>query len=286
MKAIEVKNLNVWYGRFHALKDLNFDIPAGVIAGLVGPNGAGKTTLMKAIMGLLRYHGEIKISSSKLGYLSEEEGYYAYLTGYEYLHYFGNLYEISDVENEIKEVIKIVGLEGREGDLIKKYSKGMKRRLGIARTLLSSGDIIILDEPMSGLDPKIKSDLRDIIIKVAEQKTFLISSHQLRDIEEICDWLIMIQDGRILSYGRPEDILLEVQPQRTITIHVDKISEHILKGLKSIKGVKEVHYRNKILTLIYGGTDDSEIFQYLLNNNLKFTLKSDSLESIYREVYK
>ncbi len=284
MNSIEVRGLNVWYGRFHALKDVEFKIPEGVIAGLVGPNGAGKTTLMKTIMGLIRFDGKIEISSYNIGYLSEEEGYYEYLTGYEYLNYFAQLYEspVQTVEN----VLKMVGLNGRENDLVKKYSKGMKRRLGIARTLLSSGNIIILDEPMSGLDPKIKAELRNIILSISENKTFIISSHQLRDIEEICDWLIMIDNGKILGYGKPEEISQKIRPHRTISLRVDNITQEIIRDMKAITGVKEINYRKGSLTIIYEGSDDSEIFQYLIKNNLKFSLKSDSLESIYREVYK
>jgi len=284
VNSIEVRGLNVWYGRFHALKDVKFEIPEGMITGLVGPNGAGKTTLIKTIMGLLSFEGEMKISSDNIGYLSEEEGYYEFLTASEYLAYFAQLYGTSTTT--VEKVLKMVGLKGRENDLVKKYSKGMKRRLGIARTLLSSSNIIILDEPMSGLDPKIKAELRNIILSISKEKTFIISSHQLRDIEEICDWLIMIDNGKIVSYGKPEEILQKIRPHRIISLRVENITQEIIEDMKTIAGVKEINYRKGILTVVYDGSDDSKIFQYLIKNNLKFSLKSDSLESIYREVYK
>lgn len=289
MNAIEIRNLNVWYGKFHALKDVSLKVPEGAIAGLLGPNGAGKTTLIKSIMNLLPYKGEINIFRRQkipIGYLSEDEGYYDYLTGYEYLSYFARIFGLKNARDKIINVVKTVGLEGRENDVVKGYSKGMKRRLGIARILLINSPLIILDEPMSGLDPKIKSDFRKILSSISKEKTIIISSHQLRDIEEICDWLIMIDQGKIIDYGKPESILKKIKPQRTITILADNITEKFLKDLKNIEGVINVNFRKNTLEIIYSGIDDSVIFEYLLSNKIKFRLKSDSLESIYREVYK
>ena len=285
MNAIEVKSLNVWYGKFKALNEINFYVPKGLIAGLIGPNGAGKTTLIKSIVGILPYEGEIEvIEGDNIGYLAEDEGYYGYLTGYEYLRYFSELYGFD--RDKIYELLKLVGLDGKENVLISKYSKGMKRRLGIARTLLSRSSVIILDEPLSGLDPNIKSELRKIILEISKERTFLISSHQLRDIEEICDWIIMINEGKLLGFGKPEDLLEEVKPVREIVIQVKDVDESIVEGLKRIEGVKNAILRGNIITIEYGGDDDSEIFKYLLSKGLKFNLKSDTLESIYREVYR
>ncbi len=289
MNALEIRNLNVWYGKFHALKGVSLIVPEGVIAGLLGPNGAGKTTLIKSIMNLLPYEGEINIFRKQrihIGYLSEDEGYYDHLTGYEYLNYFARIFGLKNARDKIISVVKTVGLEGRENDLVKSYSKGMKRRLGIARTLLINSPLIILDEPMSGLDPKIKSDLRRILSSISKEKTIIISSHQLRDIEDICDWLIMIDQGKIIDYGKPESILKKLKPQRSITLLVNNITEENLKDLKNIEGVININCRKNTLEIVYSGIDDSVIFEYFVSNNIKFRLKSDSLESIYREVYK
>ncbi len=286
MNAVEANKINVWYGKFHALKNVSFEIPEGSIVGLVGPNGAGKTTLIKTIMGLIKYKGILKKSNNIIGYLSEEEGYYEFLTGYEYLMYFGKLYGLHNPKQIIKKVLNMVGLYGREKDIIKSYSKGMKRRLGVARTLLSNSNLIIFDEPMSGLDPKMKAELRDIILSISHEKTFIISSHQLRDIEEICNWLIMIDHGKIINYGKPGDILQKIHPHRIITLYIENLKKDNIDDINLIDGVKKTNYRNNVLTIIYDGSDDSKIFNYLIQNNLKFTLKSDSIESIYREVYK
>ena len=290
MNTIMVNKINMWYGRFQALKDVSFYIPEGSVAGLVGPNGAGKTTLIKTIIGILPYSGQIQISKSSdrssIGYLAEDEGYYTYMTGYEYLQYFGKIYEIKNLNLKINKILEIVGLKGKENTVIKKYSKGMKRRLGIARTLIFNPNIIILDEPMSGLDPKIKLELRNLISGISEKRTFLISSHQLRDIEDICDWIVMIKEGKIVDFGKPEEILNKLNPQRIITIQTDGPAQNIIKRIKGLSGVSAIEYKNNILKITYEGSDDSEIFKFFISSKIKFTVKSDTLESIYREVYK
>ena len=290
MNTIMVNKINMWYGRFQALKDVSFYIPEGSVAGLVGPNGAGKTTLIKTIIGILPYSGQIQISKSSdrssIGYLAEDEGYYTYMTGYEYLQYFGKIYEIKNLNLKLNKILEIVGLKGKENTVIKKYSKGMKRRLGIARTLIFNPNIIILDEPMSGLDPKIKLELRNLISGISEKRTFLISSHQLRDIEDICDWIVMIKEGKIVDFGKPEEILNKLNPQRIITIQTDGLAQNIIERIKGLSGVSAIEYKNNILKITYEGSDDSEIFKFFISSKIKFTVKSDTLESIYREVYK
>ncbi len=160
MNAIEVRDLNVWYGNFQALKDVNFLVPKGKIAGLIGPNGAGKTTIIKSILGLIPYQGSIElggecVSNGDIGYVSENEGYYEWLTAREYLNFYLELYGRRD-ENRVDFLINKIGLRHRADTIIKKFSNGMKRRLGIARALIHDPDIIIMDEPLSGVDPKIK----------------------------------------------------------------------------------------------------------------------------------
>ncbi len=126
-----------------------------------------------------------------------------------------------------------------------------------------------------------------MIMDFAEKsKTFLISSHQLSDIESICDWLIMINEGKIIRYGPPEEILREIKPIREVVVHVEDISKISLRDLRAIPGVEDVIVRNNNLTILYQGDDDSVIFRYFVDKDIRFTLKSDTLSSIYRGAYK
>ncbi len=291
MNAMKITNLNVWYGKFQALKDVSFVVPKGKIVGLIGPNGAGKTTIIKSILGMISYDGSIEfgsesISNKSIGYVSENEGYYEWLTAREYLKFYLELYGEKD-EGRVNFILNKIGLYDRADMAIKKFSNGMKRRLGIARALIHDPDIIIMDEPLSGVDPKIKGEIKNMILDFAEEsKTFLISSHQLSDIESICDWLVMINEGKILSYGSPEKIIKKINPLREIIIYVGDMAKLSIDYLKAIPGVKEVNVRNNNLTILYQGDDDSVIFKYFIDNKIKFTLKSDTLSSIYRGAYK
>ena len=291
MNVIEVRNLNVWYGKFQALDDVSFVVSKGKIAGLIGPNGAGKTTIIKSILGLISYEGSIKfgsesVSNKNIGYVSENEGYYEWLTAREYLKFYLELYGEKD-EDRVNFILNKIGLYDRADMVIKNFSNGMKRRLGIARALIHDPDIVVMDEPLSGVDPKIKREIKDMILDFAEEsKTFLISSHQLSDIESICDWLIMINEGKILSYGAPEEIIKKISPLREVVIHVEDMAKLSVDDLRAVHGVEDVIVRNNNLTILYHGDDDSVIFKYFVDNKIKFTLKSDTLSSLYRGAYK
>jgi ABC-2 type transport system ATP-binding protein len=206
--------------RVDAVTDASFEVYRGEIFGLVGHNGAGKTTTMKILMGLIAPdggHGEIlgvpvnrPAARNKVGFLPETPHFYDYLRPAELLDFFAELYGLDRVtkKKRIPELLELVGLRGAEEKQLRKFSKGMLQRLGLAQALLPDSEIILLDEPQSGLDPLGRKDVRDIITSQRDQgKTVIFSSHVLPDVEHICDRIAIMTRGKVVKQGRIEDLL-------------------------------------------------------------------------------
>lgn len=295
-KVLNIQDVSKSYGKIEALNSASFVVPEGKVAGLVGPNGAGKTTLIKCINGFLHYEGQIEVmgaskglNKKEIGYLPEEDGFYSRLTGEEYLKYFAKFYHLERVKERVVEKLELVGLSERKSDLIKTYSNGMKRRLGVARTLIHEPNLLIYDEPLSGLDPLIKKKILDVIKDIIkENRSFLISSHQLNDIEHICDWVILVKEGEIVDFGPPDQVSTSLKSTKELVFTVDK--EDISKAMK-IKDELDIvsSLERKGNDLIIHGLDeeglDKEIMTWMVENNIDFSLKHGSLDSMYRSVF-
>jgi len=220
--AVEVERLNKFYGSFHALKDVSFNVNSGEIYGLIGPNGAGKTTILRIIAtlllpssGVVKVFGMDVVSDADkvrriISYLPEEAGAYKYLTGYEYLEFMASLYvkDKAEVKALIEEAELICGLNGRLKDKIGSYSKGMLRRLLVARSLIVHPKLAILDEPTAGLDVIHSQYVRRMIKDYARRNnvTMIISSHNMLEVEYLCDRVALIHEGRIILEGTPSEL--------------------------------------------------------------------------------
>ena len=223
MSAITIKNLSKNYGQFQAIKNLNVDIPKGKITGLLGPNGAGKSTLMRCMVGLIKLtQGEIQIMGesihessrnflNKIGCIIEKPDFYGYLSAQKNLELLASISRNTNAKKNIHSTLKLVGLTGRELDKVKTYSHGMKQRLGIAQCLIHDPQIIILDEPTTGLDPEGIIEFRNLIIKLRDEfgKTILLSSHILSEIELVADYIIIINQGKLVAQGNIVELLNE-----------------------------------------------------------------------------
>lgn len=210
-KLLECQNLYKSFGKKQILKDVSFEIDEGDILAFIGPNGSGKTTTIKLILGLQSIDkGKVTIngfdvkknfvkSIEKVGAIVESPDTYMYLTGWQNLKLTANLYK--DVSDEkIKEIVKLVELEGRINDKVSKYSLGMRQRLGIARALINEPNVLILDEPTNGLDPEGIKDLRNLLKKLAKEGLgILISSHNLAELESFCNKVLIIDNGTIIE---------------------------------------------------------------------------------------
>lgn len=226
MKALEIKELhksfvsNFLTKKFHILKGINVGVEKGEIYGFLGPNGAGKTTTMKCILGLITPDsGDISLlgqpsnrpeSKRSVGFLPEHPYFYDYLTAQELLIFTGGLFSMprKALKEKARQLISLVGLEGKEDIKLKKYSKGMIQRVGLAQALVHDPEFIILDEPFSGLDPIGRKELRDIIVSLRESgKTIFFSSHILQDMEMIVDRVGIILEGEIKKEGKLSELI-------------------------------------------------------------------------------
>lgn len=230
-----------------ALKDVTLTIHKGEIFGYLGPNGSGKTTTIKLLLGLLfPTSGTIKILGREdigspevrrqIGYLPEGAYYPDFLRGEEVLRFYGNLYGLSgsDLERRINEVLNLVGMTRARKRLVRGYSKGMRQRIGLAQALISDPQILILDEPTTGLDPIARKEIRDILVSLRNQgKTLFISSHELLEVELISDRVGILSEGRLEASGTLHELLTD----RDITIEVDAVSPETVAALNA-KGVR------------------------------------------------
>jgi ABC-2 type transport system ATP-binding protein len=206
--------------RVHAVADLTLSVNEGEIFGFVGPNGAGKTTTIKMLMGLIfptsgrafLFDAPIpsRAAKARLGYLPEHPAWYDFLTGAEAMRFFARLSGVSSAERErrCEDLLGLVGLSDAADRQIRKYSKGMQQRLGIAQALVADPAFVVLDEPMSGLDPIGRKEVRDVILELRRRgKTVFFSTHILPDVEALCDRVGVILDGRLRDVGRIGDLL-------------------------------------------------------------------------------
>lgn len=207
-------------GRTVAVDDLDLEVRRGEIFGLLGPNGSGKTTTMKMMLGLLRPdRGRIELlgkppqdpaSRARIGYLPENPYFYDYLTGREFLDFYARLHGFGRAERRrrVEAAIERVGLAGRADRAMRKYSKGMVQRIGLAQAIQHDPELVLLDEPMSGLDPIGRREVRDIVLSLRDAgKTVFFSSHILQDAEMICDRVAILRQGRRISCGPVDDLL-------------------------------------------------------------------------------
>ena len=224
--VIETRNLTKDYRDFwgrqkvRALKALDLDVREGEIFGLLGPNGSGKTTTIKLILGLLfPTSGEALVFGKKasdvsknerIGYLPEESYLYKFLNAEETLDFYGRLFDMTPAERKqrVEELINMVGLDWAKRRQLKEYSKGMTRRIGLAQALINDPELIVLDEPTTGLDPIGTREMKDLILKLkAEGKTVVMCSHLLTDVQDVCDRIAILYQGDLKELGRVDSLL-------------------------------------------------------------------------------
>jgi len=241
MIAVNVENLHKYFKDIKAVNGISFKVSVGEIFGLIGPNGAGKTTtlrviatLLKPTMGRVEIFGLDVVNKAEevrkvISYLPEEAGAYEQLTGLEYLKFMGGFIAEGDELNEMVEIgVSIADLGDRIGDKIKTYSKGMKRRLLIARALMSKPKLAILDEPTSGLDVLHAYHVRDILKRYAREYkiTLVVSSHNMLEIEYLCDRVAIIHKGKIIAEGNPRKLIEEADASNLEEVFMKKVSAH------------------------------------------------------------
>lgn len=303
MEALKIDNLHKSFGKNTIINGLSMSIPENTIFGLLGKNGAGKTTTMKMILGFLKIdEGSIEVFGEKvsfgqsktnrfIGYLPDVPEFYGYMTAKEYLNLCGSITGLS--KNEIKkkseELLELVGLRD-VNKRISGYSRGMKQRLGIAQALLNSPKLLICDEPTSALDPLGRKEILDIILKIKDSTTVILSTHILSDVEAICDHVVVLDKGENVLEGSIDE-LKNIKRKNTIKIRFKSDKE--LKAFKSLDKFSNLITNEKGDTLYLTNEDnqlkDIDILYELYKLNifpLEIKIEELTLENIFLEVTK
>lgn len=277
MKVLEVNNLKKTLGKREIIKNLSFSIEEGEIFGFLGPNGAGKTTTIRMLVGLIHPNeGSIKICGHDLkndtekalrevGAVVENPELYKYLSGRENLMQIARIRKIP--KEDVEDTIRLVGLEDRIDDKVRKYSLGMKQRLGLAASLLSKPKLLILDEPTNGLDPSGILDFREVVKKAAKEKgmAVFISSHILSEIQHLCDKVAFINHGTVKSV---EKVLDDSMKTDTDIICLNLTEEINLNELESLEYIKSTKKNENEIEIILLSNTTPKLVKYLVNKNL------------------
>lgn len=310
---IETKALHKRYGKFDAVNGLSLEVPAGSIYGFVGPNGAGKTTTMRMLTTLTRpTSGEAWVAGHSvtqepravrraIGYMPDEFGVYDDMRVWEYLDFFAACYDIPEANRKrlIDDLLELVDLTHRRDDMVDKLSRGMKQRLSLARTLAHDPSILILDEPASGLDPRARVEIRELLVELAKMgKTIFFSSHILADVSEICSHIGIIEGGKMVAQGSMEQMRAQLMPHREIivTVRDEETAAKVKSAVSGIQGVVNVELlepkagRSRV-RIDFTGDDDgvAAINQKITSEGIAimgFTEETKDLEAMFMRVTK
>jgi len=328
---VEIKNLTRRYGDTLALDHLTLNIPEGAIYGFIGPNGAGKTTTMRILTTLLLpSSGEAWVAGSsvlkesravrkQVGFMPDFFGVYDNMKSWEYLDFFGRAYGVPPTRRNsaIGELLDLVDLGHKRDDFVMNLSRGMKQRLSLARTMIHDPKLLILDEPASGLDPRARIELRELLKELrALGKTIMISSHILTELAEMCTHIAIIERGKLLASGDVQTIMRSLQPHRTLELRVLARAEQARTLLRGHTGVLNVRREGELeedraaadaaapassdtaapeepqtLLIDYGGDERGmgDLLTLLISNGVvvsRFAEQSSDLEDIFMQVTK
>ena len=282
-KVVKSFKTDFWAKSFYALDGVSFTVERGQTVGFLGANGAGKTTLLKILMGLIhqdsgeiRFHRDLGRSREEvfahLGFLPERPYFYPYLTGRSFLHYMGKLQHLPRdlLREKITALSARLQIDHALDRKIRGYSKGMLQRLGLASVLLHDPMMVILDEPLSGLDPVGRKEFKDILQSLGRQgKTVFFSSHIVPDVEEICDNIVLLEKGRLVYVGRMEDVMAKgASPKYCIKLSSGEVPEPLRACYNREKGVLEVSAEEKegaLGLLLEGGCGIAGLYQNRLS---------------------
>lgn len=302
--SIEVINVSKLYGEQKALDNVSFKVEKGEIFGFLGPNGAGKTTMMKIIMGIIPPNqGQVLVNKldilndsievrKQIGYLPENNPLYMDMYVKEYLTFVASIYKIKNKTKQVSEIIEQTGLGIEQHKLIGSLSKGYKQRVGIAQALIHNPSVLILDEPTSGLDPNQIIEIRNLIAQVGKQKTVLLSTHIMQEVEAICKRIIIINKGKLVADNNKESLQESMIDKEKQIIFVEFDNAVAADDLMAIKGVRKVKSVKKMQFIIEADSEHDIrplIFQFAVKKNitvLSLQRKEKSLEELFHELTK
>lgn len=297
--SIEVNGLTKFYGDQAAVNNISFSVGKGEIVGFLGPNGAGKSTTMKIITGFIpATEGDVKVcgmsveeqsleTRKKIGYLPENNPLYLDMYVKEYLEFVGKIYKIDKNRDRVKEMIQLVGLEVEQNKKIGMLSKGYRQRVGLAQAIIHNPDVLILDEPTSGLDPNQLVEIRELIRRIGKEKTVMLSTHIMQEVEAICDRVIIIKKGNIVADNLASELQYDAGHQVVFAEFDGNVTPSMLKQIPSVSSVKKVTDTSFLIES--NGTDDLRkviAVHAQQHNLLVLTLRTEekTLEEVFKEL--
>ncbi len=298
--SIIVKNISKFYGKQKALDDVSFEIKSGEIVGFLGPNGAGKSTMMKIITGFIPANeGDVLVNNFSandnslevrkvVGYLPENNPLYLDMYVKEYLGFVASLHlPKKEIKQRVRDIVQTTGLTVEQNKKIGALSKGYRQRVGLAQALIHNPDVLILDEPTTGLDPNQIVEIRNLIGQIGKEKTVMLSTHIMQEVEAICDRIIIVDKGKIVADETPESIKgTKADKLATIIVEFDrKIQKELLKKIEGSLTVE--HHKDNIWLIQSDVNNDirSNVFNFAVENKLA-VLSMQKQEKSLEEVFK
>ncbi len=304
---VVVENITKLYGSQKAIDNVSFKVKTGEILGFLGPNGAGKSTTMRAIACYLApNHGDIKVGGYSIwqdpqeikkviGYLPETNPLYQDMPVVDYLRFIAEIHGIekSKIRKRILEMVNICGLEGEKHKKIIELSKGYKQRVGLAQALIHDPQVLILDEPTAGLDPNQRIEIRELIREIGREKTVILSSHILAEVEATCDRILIINKGKIVADGTSDDLRKKAQGREILKLTIEEgRANEIFKALQALESVDMVDFLSKSgnsfeLHSKPGSSSRKEVFRLCVNKGwvlTELTPTETKLEDVFREL--
>ncbi|MBA2612009.1 MAG: gliding motility-associated ABC transporter ATP-binding subunit GldA [Bacteroidetes bacterium] len=299
--SIQVNNITKLYGAQKALNTISFEVGSNEIVGFLGPNGAGKSTMMKILTCYIPpTEGSAKVCGfditsqslevrKQIGYLPEHNPLYLDMYVKEFLEFVGGIYKIKNLKSRVKDMIEMTGLQVEQNKKIGALSKGYRQRVGLAQAIIHDPKVLIMDEPTTGLDPNQLEEIRGLIKALGKEKTVMLSTHIMQEVEAICDRVIIINKGEIVANDETKN-LQKNTTQQIITVEFDKeVSEKLLHKITNIEKVK--HLQGNTWQLSSTSTEDvrKDIFNFAVANNLSvLTLNKEEqkMEDVFKELTK
>jgi len=299
--SIVVNNITKLYGTQKALNDVSFTVNTGEIVGFLGPNGAGKSTMMKIITCYIPpTQGTVKVCGfdildqalevkKQIGYLPEHNPLYLDMYVKEFLEFVGGLYKVKNIKNRVAEMIELTGLQVEQKKKIGALSKGYRQRVGLAQAIIHDPKVLIMDEPTTGLDPNQLEEIRNLIKTLGKEKTVMLSTHIMQEVEAVCDKVIIINKGEIVANESTQNLQKNSNKQ-IYTVEFDKsVSKSSLKNISGVRDVDQVS--EMIWKLTTAGELDirKEIFDFAVQNKLSvLTLNKEEqkLEDVFKALTK
>ena len=297
--SIEVNKVTKLYGEQKALDNVSFKVEPGHIVGFLGPNGAGKSTIMKIITCFIpQTSGDVTVCGydvveqpidvkRQVGYLPEHNPLYLDMYVKEYLDFVGGVYKIENRKARVKEMINLVGLEIEQNKKIGALSKGYRQRVGLAQAMIHDPKVLILDEPTTGLDPNQLEEIRNLIKNIGKEKTVMLSTHIMQEVEAICDKTIIINQGKIVADNETQELQHQTENNLVLKVEFDKnINVKLLRTINGVNQVKSIS-GNFWLFEIKEDAVRNEIFQFAMSNDLvilSLQKETQSLEQVFKKL--